>query len=183
MFRAVKFFTYFIFAGFSVLFLYYLCLPTLELPLPLPGSAKSREPADIALAYRPAYFTHLNRQQTMEYYSSHFSLVLFNNLRIRGYRLNYPPEDSSIWVRPHVYSSYLEEIVYPFRESLFINGFHPTLAKDAIWNDGVNYDEKIILKHVSSPLGIRLALGLLTLGLLFLTTKQLVGICKVLLKR
>lgn len=182
MIQVVKLFVYFIYIGFSILFLYYLYLPSLELPPPLPGSAKSREPADLAFTYRPAYFTHSNRQQTMDHYTSHFSLVFFDDFRLKGYRLNYPPEEVSIWVRPHVYSSYLEEIVYPFRESLFINGFRPTQAKDAIWHDGVNYDEKIILKHVTSSVYVRIILGISSLAMLVLIIRELIDVFKTLVK-
>ena len=50
----------------------------------------------------------------------------------------------------------MEEIVHPFRESVFINGFEPTLSKDAINIEGRHWRQKIIIRYVSSTILYRL---------------------------
>ena len=39
-----------------------------------------------------------------------------------GERLNYPPEDAQTLIRDQTQATFLEEIVHPMRESLFIAG-------------------------------------------------------------
>lgn len=173
--KIIKYLSYFFYLLVSLIFLLYLSLPDSGIPSQIPNSLISPEPADRAFENRPAYFTYSNRRDTLSYYEKIFSRSPFNNVYIPTYRLNYPPEDSSFLVRPHMYSSYLEEIVHPFRESIYINGFKPTRAQDEIWIYGVNYDEKITLKYVSSPTYTRLMIGFLTVITLFITLKVFYG--------
>lgn len=171
-----------VFTFFSTVFLIYLLLPAPEFPPPLPNSTQSPEPADLAFPLRPAYFTISNRQQTLEHYENYFSLLFLKGIHLPSFRLSYPPEDSSHLVRQHVQSSYLEEIIYPFRESLFINGFRPTEAKDEIFHAGKHFEEKVIVKYIPSPLLVRIILGLSTLGVLTVILSQLTQLFKELVK-
>ena len=43
-------------------------------------------------------------------------------------RLNHPVEDAFQYIRDQQESTFLEEYIYPFRESLFVNGYEPRLA-------------------------------------------------------
>lgn len=40
-------------------------------------------------------------------------------------RLNHPPEKAFVYIRDQEESTFLEEYLYPFRESFFINGYEP----------------------------------------------------------
>lgn len=74
------------------------------------------------------------------------------------YRLNYPPEEAQTLIRDQARSTFLEEIVHPFRESIFVNGFEPTRPQDAIFVEGRAWRQKIIVRFVPSVTLIRLAL-------------------------
>lgn len=173
MLRVIKFLLYSFFTLFSVGFIIYLLLPDPGMPPPLSNSLVSPEPADRAFTLRPAFFTYSNRKDTLEHYQNYFTLSPFKGIFFPTYRLNYPPEDSSFLVRAHMYSSYLEEIVHPFRESIFINGFRPTQAKDDIRIYGIHYDEKITVKYVPSSVFPRVVLGLFTLATFFAVFREL----------
>lgn len=76
-----------------------------------------------------------------------------------GIRLNYPPEMAQILIRDQTKSSYLEEIVHPFRESLYVNGFRPASDEEILEVEGVRYQGKTIIKYVGSNLILRLVFG------------------------
>ena len=117
-------------------------------------STLSYSPADTESPYRRGYFTNLSRDEVMEYYTNHL-------LGIISYRLNYPPEEVVELVRKHTPSSYLEEVVHPLRESLFINGFVPTKPSEQINIDGVHYLNKLTLRYVPSHVVTRLTIWLM----------------------
>lgn len=105
------------------------------------------EEADTEYEYRRAYFTNLTRQEVVSYYQSQFRLSIFG-FEVPSLGLNYPPEDAQTLIRDQTRSSFLEELVYPLRESFYINGFKPTLDKDEIWYKGVHYEQKITVRFV-----------------------------------
>lgn len=108
----------------ALLLLFYLLLPPPpELP-PLPQSLKSTEPGDtVQIPGVSAYYTNLSRQEVIEFYQKNFSHSSFFGIPLLTYRLNHPPEYAKQIIRDTQQSSYFEEIIHPFRESLFINGF------------------------------------------------------------
>ncbi len=143
--------------GFGV----YLVKPApFDFPAPPPGSFQSVEDADIESPLRRAYFTNYTREQVIAHYKNQFRMAKFT------FDLNYPPEDAPTLIRDQTRSRYLEELVHPFRESLYINGFIPQVAKDDIWYKGVHYEEKITIKYVPSSLPVRIIFALLTLGIM-----------------
>lgn len=114
-----------------------------EFPVPPPDAVQSMEPADSETSLRRAYFTNYTREQVIEHYKAHFDRkVMFN--------LNYPPEDAQTLIRDQTRSWYLEELVHPMRESLFINGFIPQQEKDDIWYKGKHFEEKVTIRYVPS---------------------------------
>lgn len=179
MFQIGKVFTYYILIIFSVVFIIYLLLPAPELPPSPPNSIRSPQPADIAFPLRPAYFTNLNRQQIINYYENYFSRSRFKGIYLFTYRLNYPPEESGLLVRPHIQSSYLEEIIHPFRESIFINGFYPTDPQGKIWHEGEYFNGKVTVKYIPSSFLIRVILGISTLCMVFVITRELIRVIRV----
>lgn len=144
---------------FTILFIYVL-FPSPEFPRPLPDSLRSKEPADSETPLRRAYFTNFTREEVMRHYQSQF----------KGYRLNYPPEESKTLIRDQTRSTFLEEIVHPLRESIFVNGFEPKDPHDAINIEGRPWRQKIIVKYIPGNLAVRifvvLSSGLATLILL-----------------
>jgi hypothetical protein len=136
----------------------YLAFPGPKFPDPPPGSLQSQEPADTESVYRKAYFTNQTREQLMAYYQGKFYFP-------GQFRLNYPPEEAFNLIRDQTRSHFLEEIVHPGRESLFVNGFVPILPTDQINRNGVHYLNKITVRLIPSHPVTRLTvLGLIALG-------------------
>lgn len=145
----------------SILFvggLVYLLMPSPKFPSPPPDSLQSQEPADTETLLRRAYFTNYTRAQVLVWYEKQFGW---------GYWLNYPPEDAQTIIRDQTRSTFLEEIVHPFRESLFVNGFEPSSdnTKDAINIAGKHWRQKIIVRSVPSSPVARVIVLVLTLAL------------------
>jgi len=146
----------FIYILFSVTFLFYVSIKSPDFPAPPPSAVQSKEPADTETPLRRAYFTDYTRAEVISWYRKQFKW---------GYLLNYPPENSQSIIRDQTRSTFLQEIVHPFRETLFINGYEPapTDDKDRIVIDGVHYRQKIIIKYVPSNVFVRFLISLLSL--------------------
>jgi hypothetical protein len=146
----------FLFILFLLLTLYVL-LPTPKFPSPPPGAIQSTEMGDSEdVTVRRAYFTNFDRQQVLDYYKRQFSQPVIFNIPFISFRLNYPPEEAQTIIRDQTRSTFLEEIVHPLRESFFVNGFEPKVAKDDIWYKGVHYRQKITVKYRRSSYLVRI---------------------------
>jgi hypothetical protein len=157
-----KKFLYLLLILFGLLFFIYLIKPApFDFPTPPPDAKQSMEDADIESPLRRAYFTNYTREQVIAHYKNQFRMQALT------LRLNYPPEDAQTIIRDQTRSYYLEELTHPFRESLYINGFTPQVAKDDIWYKGVHYEAKITIKYVPSSLVIRIIFAILTIGIMF----------------
>lgn len=157
------------FVVFGFLFLAYLTLGSPKFPDPPPQSVRSMEGADVEDPLRRAYFTNYTREQVIAHYKDQFRYGAFT------LELNYPPEDAQTLIRDQARSYYLEELVHPFRESLYINGFIAHKAQDDIWYKGVHYEEKITIKYVPSSLGLRIFMAIITLGVMYWMIKEYAG--------
>ncbi len=157
---------------FSLVFLGYLFLPTSDFPDPPGDAVQSREPADTETPLRRAYFTNFSRQEVIRHYRGQFERFSFVNISLPSLRLNYPPENAQTLIRDQTRSTFLEELVHPFRESLFINGFKPKVAKDDIWYKGENFQQKIIIRYVPSLVWVRLGLAVITLSASLVLLKE-----------
>lgn len=151
------------------LLVFYLSLPTPDFPDPPPGAFQSIEEADSESPFRRAYFTDLNRQEVLEWYQNQMGV---------SYRLNYPPEDAQTLIRDQTRSVYLEEIVHPLRESVYVNGFIPKEAKDDIWYKGTHYYQKITVKYSTSSLFIRVLIVTVWWLVVILVTREWVKVIK-----
>lgn len=160
----------------------YLLLPTPPFPLKPPDSVQSLEDADTETSLRRAYFTNFTREEVMAYYEQQLVRSPFLGIQLPTYRLNYPPEDAFSVVRDQTRSTFLEEIVHPLRESLFINGFKPKEAKDEIWYKGIHFDQKITVRYSPSAIFIRLLLTFVAVVLLLFLIRELFISARVLLK-
>lgn len=134
----------------------YMLLPSPEFPIPPADALQSIEPADSESELRKAYFVNLTREQVIAHYKDQFDSY-------PTLRLNYPPEEAQGIIRDQTRSTYLEELVHPFRESLYINGFEPALEKDAIVQNGESYAQKITVRYVPSSSFARVIYSGLTL--------------------
>lgn len=145
----------------SIIFMIYLVIPNQPFPENTKDSLQSDEPADTEDENRRAYFTNYDRNDTVNYYSSEMQKKVLSLFNSPQYGLNYPPEEAQTIIRDQTRSTYLEEIVHPFRESLYINGFEPRDPKDAIFIQDKHWRQKIIIKKVESSVYMRLMLGFL----------------------
>lgn len=90
----------------------------------LPDSDKSTLEGDtIQIPNVAAYFSNNFREFVVPFYKSDFESL--NNLPFPPLELNHPPEFSWKVIKTNTDSTYLEELVYPLRGSLFVNGFEP----------------------------------------------------------
>jgi len=161
-----------LFILFSLIFLTYLSLPNLSFPDPPPGAVQSFEPADSETPDRRGYLTDLSRDEVLDHYSDGYKLSMMG-IEIPSYQLIYPPEDAFSLVRDQTRSTHLREIVYPFRESLFVNEFVAKLDKDAISYKGIHYGAKITVSIKRSSLVSRIGVGVLILSAIYILTIQL----------
>jgi hypothetical protein len=130
----------------------------------LPGSVKSVEPGDTTQNPNNAgyYSDHRRNFITAFYYSAFRNLDPIGKL-IPPIKLNYPPEDAFIYVRDQEKSTFLEEYIYPLRETIFVNGFEPLVKNgraishdaDFVIADGKYYNSKTVIRIYPSSLASR----------------------------
>ncbi len=118
-------------------------------PGPPPDAVQSLEQADMETPLRRAYFTNYTRAQVIAHYAAQMSQWPHLNL-------NYPPEDAQTIIRDQTRSWYLQELVQPIRQSVFVNGFIPQKPQDDIWYKGVHYEQKITIRLAQSTRTSRL---------------------------
>lgn len=133
-----------------VLGIFYLLQPAPSLPV-LSDAVRSDEPGDtVQHPDQAAYYTDRdNRGQILGELQSKFNLSALGWL---SYRLNYRPEEVGELVRDQLRSYYLEEVVHPLRESLFINVFDP--ARSPMIDDEKREQAKMYLHGRFYPLKV-----------------------------
>ncbi|MCL5783779.1 MAG: hypothetical protein M1142_00275 [Patescibacteria group bacterium] len=153
-----------VFIIFSLLLLVYLLAPgpsSINDFSPLPASAKSTLSGDtVQVPNVSAYYSDEYRNFTTNFYRQHYQeLTKFFFLPIR---LNYPPEFAYTAIKDQTESTYLEEYVYPLRDSLFVNGMEPFengLPRYAgaikFLEAGQAWETKATLRFYPSPLWAR----------------------------
>jgi hypothetical protein len=154
--------------GVTLIFVSYSLIPNPEFPDMPRDSVQSKEPADTETQLRRAYFTNLTREEIIAHYQKEFN----RGTKLPTLRLNYPPEEAQVIIRDQTRSTFLEELVHLFRESLFINGFEPLTEKDTIIIDGVNWRQKVIVKYVPSSIMLRTIAVLLSSLSVFMLIKE-----------
>lgn len=88
---------------------------------PLPGSEKSTLEGDtIQIPNVSAYFSDNFRNFATSFYRDNYQKL--SNLPFPPITLNHPPEHSWNVIKRHTDSTYLEEYVYPLRDSIYVNG-------------------------------------------------------------
>lgn len=158
--------------------IFYLVLPEPEIPH-LPDSFKSTEPGDVwQIPGVWAYYTNLSRRESVDFFQQSFSKSNLLSFPLPVLRLNHPPEYAQELIRETQWFNFCEELVHPFRESLFVTGWTPSedevyLAKTEkpiteFLVEGNHYSTKITLYHVQSPIWARILVwtGVVGLGVL-----------------
>jgi len=151
-------------AAFNLFAIIYLLSPPPSFP-DLTSSVKSDLPGDtVQLKNVNAYFTNQSRNEVIDFYLHHYSGLL----RIR---LNHPPEKVKEIIRDTAQSTYLEELVLPFKESVFISGYEwqtdPfTKPEKRIVNKILYENKEYFAKITIKTFPVTLARRILTLFLL-----------------
>ena len=140
---------YFLFVIFNIFALIYLVYPLPSLP-DLPNSVKSNLPGDtVQISHVTAYYTNMSRTEVMNFYKAYYTGLFRINL-------NHPPEKAKQVIVDTIPSYYLEEIVLPLKESLYINGFEweqdvftkpENRIKNKLIYEGKEYHAKITLRR------------------------------------
>lgn len=143
-------------------FFAYVIIPAPDFPIPLEGSIQSNEPADVETSLRRGYYLDYSREEVIKHYKNQFLKSPFFNITFPTYTLNYPPEEAQTLIRDQTKSTYLEEIVHPFRESIYVNGFEPVTEEDKIVIDGKVWRQKVIVRYSRNSFGVRIVIFLLT---------------------
>lgn len=150
-----------LFVAFSVLLLVYMLWPgpsQISDFAPLPSSSKSTLAGDnIAQVPNVAgYFSDNFREFVVPFYlKTYWGL---SRLPFPPLRLNHPPEYSWTVIKKHTDSTYIEELVYPLRDSLYVNGFEPFYfdGNPKFWGsnkfdaDGQSFFTKTTLRYYPS---------------------------------
>lgn len=157
---------------FSLILVFYLFLPNFDFPEPPPDALHSNEPGDTETPLRRAYFTDFTREEVMLYHKGQLEKSNFLGVPLPTYRLNYPPEEAQTLIRDQTRSTFLEEIVHPFRESFFVNGFQPKEEKDIILIAGKVWRQKITVRYVPSSYTARLAVAFVVLVLIWIISDE-----------
>lgn len=123
------------------------------------------------------YYTNLTRSQVLNQIQTKSQIKIFG-WTVPNYRLNYRPEEAHELIRDQLKSNYMEEIVYPLRSSIFVNGWEP--KKSPFYANkpekeipdisiyGVPYEAKITLKPNNSTAIARLLIWTTIFPLSFL---------------
>ena len=91
---------------------------------PLPDSVKSELAGDTyQVPNVAAYFSNNYRDFVVKFYQDNFKKLAY--MPFSPFRLNYPPEYSFVAIKKHTDTTYIEELVYPLKGSLFVNGYEP----------------------------------------------------------
>jgi hypothetical protein len=147
-----------IFIVFNVLALIYLITPTPVVP-DLVNSVKSDLPGDTTqISNVSGYFTNMSRTEVMNFYKTYYTGFFRINL-------NHPPEKAKDIIVNTIPSYYFEELVLPFKESLYINGFEwendvftkpENRIKNKIIYQGKEYKSKITIRVFPTSIPKRL---------------------------
>lgn len=90
----------------------------------LPDSIKSTLEGDtIHVPNVAAYYSDNYRKFATSYYLDEYKNL--SGFSFDPIKLNYPPEHAYVAIKDQTQSTYLEEYVYPLRDSIFVNGLEP----------------------------------------------------------
>lgn len=149
------------------LVLYFLGAIYLIFPVPvipdLPESPRSQEPGDTyQIPGVWAYYTHLPRQEAVDFFRQGFSRSSFLRIPLITYVLNHPPEYCKEAIQETRHFDFCEEVIHPLRDSLLVAGWTPSRdveyqkgLKEPLMEfqaDGKTFPTKVTLKIFPSPI-------------------------------
>lgn len=175
----IKYFLGFIF----LLGLIYIILPgptkIEDFPPLIPSLKSDLEGDTIQNPNIAAYFSDFQRAEITNFYRFELAKKYFFGLIIPPLKINHPPELAYTYIRDQQESTFLEEYVYPLRESLFVNGYEPTVENamfnkpsdfvgNHIWYKNEPFYSKTTIRFYPSPLWPRILvyLGIWVAGLI-----------------
>lgn len=124
---------------------------------PLPNSIKSKFAGDNPpqVPNVAGYFSNYYRDFVVSYYYKNYWSD--TKLPIPPLRLNYPPEYSFVAIKKHTDTTFLEEFVYPLRDSIYVNGFEPSKLPDGqkFYVDGQFLDNKTTIRFYPSGIMVK----------------------------
>jgi len=153
--------------SFSVILLVYMLWPwgsrvISDFPN-LPNSAKSTLDGDTVQVPNVAgYFSRNYRDIVIPFYHNEYQLQ--TKLPFAPLKLIHPPEFAFVAIKEQTQSTYLEELVYPLRDSLYINGMEP-IGKDGeqlfagaaeFGFEGILYPVKTTIRFYPSSYAVRI---------------------------
>ncbi len=150
---------------------------------PLPNSRKSDEPGDTTQnPNNSAYYSYLRRSDITSFYKKYYEQLSIFGFKIPAVKLNHPPEYAYQYVKDQTVSTFLEEYTYPFRDSIFVNGYEPKVwhkirkeengfYTDTIHINGNFYDSKTTLRYYPSHSASRVIVYTATWIFIFLLFK------------
>jgi hypothetical protein len=155
-----------IFIVFSAIFLIYMVWPgpsKISDFKALPDSFKSTLSGDTTqIPNVSAYFSNHFRNYATDFYKKNYQ----QNFRFptEPIIINHAPERAWIAIKKHTDSTYLEEYVYPMRDSLYVNGLEffyedgtPRFWGSSLFNEGgKNWYTKVTLRYYPSNIFIRI---------------------------
>ena len=168
-----------------VVFNIYLLLPEPSQPEPLPNSFLSPEPGDTGqIPGLFAYYTNLPRNEIIAFYQKQYSYSSLYHIPLITFKLNHPPEDAWQVITDTIPSTFLEEVIQPFRGSLYLAGDIPAedpfvknnLKRSNFFWEGKEYKTKILIYRKSSNPFMRLIIfwgSIVILRWLILKSKDL----------
>lgn len=155
-----------IYITFSILLLIYMIWPgpnKISDFKPLPDSTKSKLEGDtIQIPNVAGYFSDNFREFVVPFYLRDYQNL--NHFLFPPLRLNHLPEYSWTAIKKHTDSTYLEELTYPLKSSLYVNGFEPFYEDGTpkFWGstrvevDGRTWYTKTTLRFYPSKLIVRI---------------------------
>lgn len=143
---------------------------------PLPNSDRSTLAGDtVQISNVTAFFSDNYRNFVVSFYYNNFRAKTW--LPFPPFKLNHPPEYSWNIIKKHTDTTYFEEVYYPLRDSLYINGLEPFYedGSSKFWGS-VKLDEgknlwftKTTLRYFPSSFSIRIIVWFgISVSILFL---------------
>ena len=177
---------FFIFSFFLLLYLVWPFNPgNIEGFSDLPGSVRSKLSGDTTeVPDLKAFFSFNYRGFVIPFYIENYKRD--SRFPFPPLRLNHPPEEAFTYIKDQTQSTYLEELTYPMRSSLFINGLEPFDEETKkprypgavmFGQDGKDYETKVVIRYYHSTLLQRIIgwLGInLSVFLVYLMFKRII---------
>lgn len=144
----------------------------------LPGSVRSTQSGDTTeIPNVVGYFSHNFRSFVIPFYKSNYQQN--SHFPFPPLRLNHPPEYSWSVIKKHTETTYLEEFIYPLRDSVYINGyeiFRPDgspifFSVPRLEEGGQSFPTKVTLRFYPSNILVRFLVWLGTVYAMILITK------------